>query len=236
MSIRGFGIRTNAMVMVRLVVFCLYMLVSPWAFGESFTKFWGLASYFGQYDQLLYTVEPQIRLIDRAGTYEQSLFNGGVGAKITPQWQVWFGQTYTNYSDTNNIAEDVENVVLNEYRIWEQIMWHRPFSDQFASRFRVEQRRAFQSSEWAVRFRERAYWTLPLNETLSFALNDEIFLNVKSVPWVATSVFDQNRLFVGLYYKFTTNIGLNISYLNQIIPRTPKEVNNGLVLNLIAYM
>ena len=115
-------------------------------------------------------------------------------------------------------------------------MWRRPFSDEFASRLRVEQRRAFQTSEWAVRLRERSYWTIPVNETISFALNDEIFLNVKSVPWVATSTFDLNRVFVGIYYKFTPNMGLNVSYMNQYIARDPAEVNSGLVLNLIAYM
>ena len=220
----------------RLVIAGVLSLISQLVFSESYTKLWGLASYFGQYEQLLYAAEPQIRLVDSAGTYEQSLLNAGIGTTIKPQLQIWLGQTYTNYSDNNNVAEDVENVVINEYRVWEQIMWRRPFSDEFASRLRVEQRRAFQTSEWAVRLRERSYWTIPVNETISFALNDEIFLNLKSVPWVTTSTFDQNRVFVGIYYKFTPNIGLNVSYMNQYIARDPAEVNSGLVLNLIAYM
>ncbi|MBP6918741.1 MAG: DUF2490 domain-containing protein [Legionellaceae bacterium] len=224
------------MYITRLGIAGVLSLISQLVFSESYTKLWGLASYFGQYEQLLYAVEPQIRLVDSAGTYEQSLLNAGIGTTIKPQLQIWLGQTYTNYSDNNNVAEDVENVVSNEYRVWEQIMWRRPFSDEFASRLRVEQRRAFQTSEWAVRLRERAYWTIPVNEMISFALNDEIFLNLKSVPWVATSTFDQNRVFVGIYYKFTPNIGLNVSYMNQYIARDPVEVNNGLVLNLIAYM
>jgi len=220
----------------RLVIAGVLSLIPQLCFSESFTKLWGLASYFGKYEQLLYMVEPQIRLVDRAGTYEQSLLNAGIGTIIKPQLQIWLGQTYANYSDNNNVAEDVQNVVTNEYRIWEQLSWRRPFSDGFASRIRLEQRRAFQSSEWAVRLRERAYWTIPLNERFSIALNDEIFLNLKSVPWVSTSTFDQNRLFVGIYYKLTPNIGLNVSYMNQYIAREPVEVNNGLMLNLIAYM
>ena len=224
------------MYILRLIIAGVLSLISQIAFSESYTKLWGLASYFGQYNTLLYMAEPQIRLIDRTGTYEQTLVNIGMGATIKPQLQVWLGQTYTNYSKSNNIAEDVENIITNEYRVWEQIMWRRPFYDAFASRFRVEQRRAFETSEWAVRLRERAYWTIPLNEKISFALNDELFLNVKSTPWVAPSTFDQNRLFVGIYYKFTPNIGLNVSYMNQYIAREPAEINNGLVLNLIVYM
>lgn len=220
----------------RLVIAGVLSLMPQLCFSESYTKLWGLASYFGKYEQLLYMIEPQIRLVDSAGTYEQSLLNTGIGTIIKPQLQIWLGQTYANYSDNNNVAEDVKNAVINEYRIWEQIVWRRPFSDGFASRLRLEQRHAFESAEWAVRLRERAYWTIPLNEKFSFALNDEIFLNLKSVPWVSTSTFDQNRLFVGIYYKLTPNTGLNVSYMNQYIAREPAEVNNGLMLNLIAYM
>lgn len=224
------------MLISRLIALCICMIFCQVSFCQDFTKFWGSASYFSQYEKLLYTIEPQIRLIDRTGTYEMSLLNAGLGTKLASQFNFWLGQTYINYSNTNNIAEDVSKETINEYRIWEQLMWRRPFADIFASRFRVEQRRAFQSSEWSVRVRERAYLTIPLKDKFSFALSDEIFLNIKSAVWVSTSTFDQNRLFVGVFYNFTPNIGLNISYLNQFIPRTPAEVNNGLILNLVAYM
>lgn len=153
-----------------------------------------------------------------------------------PEWQIWLGQTYTNYSNTNNETEDVEAVTLNEYRIWEQLMWRKPFAKGFASRTRLEQRRAFQSNEWAVRLRERLYWTTPVSETLSFAINDELFLNLQDATWIASSSFDQNRLYIGIFYSFTPKIGLNISYMNQYIARTPSEINNGIILNLIMYM
>ena len=139
------------MYILRLVIAGVLSLISQLVYSESYTKLWGLASDFGKHDELLYAVEPQIRLVGSAGTYEQSLLNAGIGTTIKPQLQIWLGQTYTNYSDNNNVAEDVENVVINEYRVWEQIMWRRPFSDEFASRLRVEQRRGFESSEWAVR-------------------------------------------------------------------------------------
>lgn len=184
---------------------------------------------------MLYTIEPQIRLIDRPEHYDQSLFNAGIGTKMMSPFQIWLGQTYINYSETNDSAEDVNNTVLNEYRIWEQIMWRKPFSEGLASRTRLEQRRAFQSADWAVRFRERAYWTIPLNDTVSFALSDEVFMNLKSVPWVSTSTLDQNRIFIGFFYKITPTLGLNISYLNQYINRTPQEYNNGVLLNIIMY-
>ena len=214
----------------------LLTLTSQLCQGQSYEKLWGLATYFGRYEQLLYTVEPQIRLVERSGIYEQSLINVGIGKTIMPEWQIWLGQTYNNYSNTNNITEDVEAVTLNEYRIWEQLIWRKPFAQGFASRTRLEQRRAFQSNEWAVRLRERLYWTTPVSETVSFALNDEIFLNLQDATWVASSSFDQNRLYIGIFYSLTPKIGINISYMNQYVARTPSEINNGIILNLITYM
>lgn len=222
--------------MSRFIMAVLLSLIALPSFSKNYNKLWSSASLFYQYKQWLYTVEPQIRLINRAGIYEQSLLNAGFGTTIRPQLQIWLGQTYSNYSTINNVSEDVGNTVTNEYRIWEQLLWRRPFSDEFSSRLRLEERRAFEASGWAVRLRERAYWTIPLTETISLALNDEIFLNLKAVPWVSTATLDQNRLFIGIFYKFTPNIGLNISYMNQYIARNPVEINNGLILNLIAYL
>lgn len=212
-----------------------FSIISQQVYSDTFSKLWGLASYFGRYEQLIYTIEPQIRLLDRSDKYDQTLLNAGLGTFIAPQWQIWLGQTYVNYSTSNTIAEDVENVVQNEYRIWEQVLWRRPFADGLASRTRLEQRRVFQSSEWSLRIRERGYWSVPLNQTVNFVLSDEFFLNIKSAPWVATSFFDQNRLFVGIFYKITPNSGINITYMSQYINRNPQEFNNGLVLNWIYY-
>lgn len=221
---------------VRCVFLCLLTLAPQLCQGQSYQKLWGLATYFGRYEQLLYTVEPQIRLIERPGIYEQSLLNVGIGKTIKPEWQIWLGQTYNNLSNTNNITEDETAVTLNEYRVWEQLMWRQPFAQGFASRTRLEQRLAFQSSEWAVRLRERLYWTKSLTGPLSFAINDELFLNLKAATWIASSSFDQNRLYVGIFYSFTPKVGLNISYMNQYVARTPSEINNGIILNLIMYM
>lgn len=219
-----------------LVSMTLFGLIAQAAYATvSYTKFWGLATYYGRYEQLLYTIEPQIRLATIPGVYDQTLLNTGIGKTVIPQLQLWLGQTYVNYS-VNNDVEDVSLVTANEYRIWEQMMWRKPFIDQFASRLRLEQRRAFQNNKWAVRLRERAYWTFPINDSISIALNNEFFLNLNNVPWIDTSIFDQNRFFGGIYYKISSKIGVNISYMNQFIPRVPFEVNHGLVLNLIANM
>jgi hypothetical protein len=221
--------------MLRWITVCLIWLITLPSYADSYSKLWGLVSYFSREGELLYAVEPQLRLVDKPGVYEQLLLNAAIGTAIKPEWQVWLGQTYSNYSQLNNIDEDVSNQVLDEYRVWEQLLWHRPFWDKYASRLRLEQRRAFENPTWAVRLRERFYWTLPVHGALYFAINDELFVNLKTVSWVPTSTLDQNRFYIGGQYQLTPNMGLNMSYMNQYIAKTPAEVNNGLVINLIVY-
>jgi hypothetical protein len=214
------------------MIFAVLSLFSHGAYSKTYSKIWGSASYASKYKDLLYMAEPQVRVVDTSEKYEMSLLNAGIGKTIIPDLQLWFGQTYINYALRNNIEEDV-NLTTSEYRIWEQLLWRRPFNDELASRTRLEQRRAFQSSNWALRLRERAYWTKPINDKYSFIVNDEVFLNLTYVPWVSTAFLDQNRGCIGLLFKISSDIGLAVSYMNQYIPRVPIEYNNAVVFNLM---
>ena len=46
------------MYILRLVIAGVLSLISQLVYSESYTKLWGLASYFGKHDELLYAVEP----------------------------------------------------------------------------------------------------------------------------------------------------------------------------------
>ncbi len=224
------------MMISRWIFAGLLGLVSSLALSQNYSKLWMVASYFGRDGQLLYNIEPQIRLVNRANGYDESLINASVGTLVIPHWQFWFGQNYSNYSDRNAVDEDVSNRVQDEYRVWEQILWNVPFKDQYSSRLRFEQRRSFQSSQWGLRIRERAYWMIPLKKRWYVAVNDECFLNLNSVPWVKTTTFDQNRLSIGFFYFMKANVGLNVGYMNQYINKKPAEANNVLFISLIRFM
>lgn len=199
---------------------------------RSFDKLWGLATLTGHYQTYIYQLEPQIRLVKREDIYDQFLGNMGFGKPITSNLQGWLGQTLTNFSSSNVVTEDVTNTALNEYRLWQQLIW-TPSSDTLL-RSRLEERYSFENAPWSIRLRERGYWTIGLNDQQSLVFSDEFFINLRQAPWVVTSTFDQNRLFIGLLQRLTTHVSLYVSYMNQFVNRTPAEDNHALVLNLLV--
>ncbi|MCR9191937.1 MAG: DUF2490 domain-containing protein [Gammaproteobacteria bacterium] len=219
-----------------LVVMVLCLMSSLSHSRHSYYKLWGLVTYNSHYEKLLYILAPELRLVDRPNKYDQSLFNAGAGYQVLPRLQVWLGQTITNFADRGGIVEDVSAKVRDEYRIWEQILWSPSTNWVFRTRF--EERHSFNSSRWSMRFRNRTYWTIPFSEKDAWALSDEVFINVKKVPWVRTGTFNENRAYIGIAHAFTHDIILNISYMNQYIARTSPgiEDNHAIVLNLFVNM
>lgn len=219
----------------RLILIGLFLFHTSVSFAiENFEKLWGLVTYTGHYQAYTYQIEPQLRLVNRGDGYEQSLLNMGAGQFIAPNLQLWLGQTLANFSSYNNVTDDVSSNDLNEYRFWQQLLWTP--SSQTLLRSRLEERYSFENTPWAVRLRERAYLTIPLAEPHSFVLSDEFFINLKNAPWIVTPTLDQNRLFVGLLQRITSNVSLNISYMNQYIFRVPAEDNHAVVINLFVNM
>jgi hypothetical protein len=199
--------------------------------AASYTKFWELATFTGQYQNWTYLIEPQLRLIHQPDVYEQTLINMGAGQTILPNLQLWLGQTYSNFSPQNNIAEDISADDVNEYRIWEQLLWTLP-EKKLIFKARLEERHSLENAPWSIRFRERTYWTLPLKGSYSLLISDEWFINLNKTSWVVTKAFDQNRFFAGVLKQINTHISFSISYLNQYISRTPIEINHGVVFNI----
>ncbi|HVT62902.1 MAG TPA: hypothetical protein VHD33_05380, partial [Legionellaceae bacterium] len=83
-----------------------FLMISPPLFAvKGFEKFWGLVTYTNHYQDVLFLVEPQIRLVNIGDGYEQFLLNTGAGKAFAPQLQLWVGQTISNFSPYN-IEED----------------------------------------------------------------------------------------------------------------------------------
>lgn len=221
---------------LRSAILCLLCMASSLIHSQNnFDKLWGLVSYTGQYHDYSYLIEPQLRLVNQQDGYEQFLVNAGGGTPVATNLQFWIGQTYTNFSPYNNMTEDVAANDLNEYRLWQQFLWTIPKAS-IVLKSRLEERYSFENSPWAVRFRERGYWIKDINHGYSLLLSDEAFINLKVVSWVPTKTFDQNRAYIGILKKMTSSLSFSISYMNQLIFRSPLENNQGIVLNFFINM
>lgn len=201
----------------------------------SFFKTWVLYTFNGKYDNLLYVVEPQFRMVNRNSGYQQFLFNTGIGAWVDDKWQLWIGQTIVNNDRANNVTDDIANIISGEYRLWQQINYvsNNTVLGDFLFRTRLEERYPEFENNWSIRFRERIYWTIPLTDRQSLVMSDELLINVKRAPWITTQTIDQNRVFLGVQQKLTPTLFINLSYLNQFLTTPNREMNHGIFVNLI---
>lgn len=202
--------------------------------NTQFYKLWGLYTYNGRYNDILYLVEPQLRLVNRDGVYEQLLINEGIGFWATPKIQLWAGQTIVNNYASNDVAEDIRRGVTGEYRLWQQVNYvnNNTFLGNIMFRNRLEERHAERISTWALRFRDRLYWTIPIAQYQSIYLSEEILINVKRPHWISTQTFDQNRLYLGILQTLSPSLNFSVSYLNQYLTTRTPEVNHGVVINI----
>ncbi len=193
-------------------------------------KSWSTFTVNGTKGNLLYYVEPQLRLIDRNGDpydINQFLFNMGVGRPVSSQWQLWIGQTFATNS------QDADPGDYEEYRLWQQAVWSNVYNNMMViSRSRLEERRSFDYTELACRFRERIITSFPLTHFISLELSDEFFFNLNHANWIATNTFDQNRAYIGLAQKISDSWAFGIGYMNQYLTTSPSQLDNVLVLNV----
>jgi hypothetical protein len=140
-----------------------------------------------------------------------------------------------------------------EHRTWEQFQFRTPVQKlEMITRLRLEQRWVYspvlQNDGFykpgkdvytnRVRFMQRA--SLPLKGDFSakaiyLSLFDEAFINFGKN--VQLNVFDQNRAFFGVGYKFSKPMRLELGYLNQLIMKADGlrlESNHTILLSFIS--
>lgn len=211
---------------IKLIVLLLASTPQFATAAQQTAKMWSLLTLAGDYGKIVYSIEPQLRLIYNNNVFQQFLANSGIGYKIAPHYQIWLGQTFS--ADSQDAAPGSSD----EYRLWQQLIWkHTLRSASVISRTRFEERKSFFFPDWAYRLRERILISKPLNENFSLVFNDEIFLNVNKVSWIITNRLDQNRAFFGLERRLTEKTYLGLGYINQYLSTPIVQFNHVLWLN-----
>lgn len=220
-----------------LIALLFFVHITPAWSLISTNKFWMPMTLNGNYGDFLYFVEPQFRFVEpktpnfnrQNSIFNQFLGNFAGGFEVYPEWQLWFGQTIST------IAQDAIVLSREEYRAWEQIIWHHHTLKNITinSRFRAEQRKSLDFPEWAFRVRERLIINFPLTQNMSYEISDEILYNLNSVPWVDTTAWDQNRAYIAVVQRFSIKYAFAIGYMNQYLFRDKplSQANNVLFLN-----
>lgn len=119
------------------------------------------------------------------------------------------------------------NTTRTEHRPWQQIWWNQKYPGlnmlqylRFEQRFnqKVVSDQIQDGYNYSFRLRYSLSFFVPLKgkeliaKTPFFALTNELFLNFGDK--VTYNTFDQNRLFIGLGYQFTSHINAQLGYMN----------------------
>jgi hypothetical protein len=198
----------------------------PVVAAQQAEKMWSLLTLSGDYGRIVYYIEPQLRLIYGDNLFQQFLTNAGMGYKVTPNWQLWFGQTLSADS------QDAVAGSLVEYRLWQQIIWKRRLpSLSLISRTRFEERKSLSFPDWAYRLRQRVLLNKPLTNNLSIVITNEIFFNINKASWIITDRLDQNRAYLGVEQHVSENTYLGVGYMNQYLSTPIPQSNHVLWIN-----
>ncbi|MDN3491376.1 DUF2490 domain-containing protein [Winogradskyella bathintestinalis] len=172
--------------------------------------------------------EIQYRNYNGIGDLEQLLLRTGLGYNITEKSNILLGYGYIlseNYLDDTD-----DKTSVNEHRIFQQFTTKQNVGKVGLShRYRFEQR--FVEDDFKMRLRYFLGLNIPLQyreegkNPLYLSIYNEIFLNTES------SVFDRNRVYGGLGYKFSKNLRLELGYMNQFFKTSSRDQ-----INVIAFV
>lgn len=230
---------------------------NAWVFytgNHKITEKWGLHTeyQFRRNEGLSKPMQNQIRLgVDYT-------FNSKV--MLTVGWSYVESYAYGDLQDIDLGSNRYNQFKFNEQRIWEQLNLKHEHVGRFHldSRFRLEQRwsanvkdvnsnpniddfqRYYNDTDggfWKYRNRARYRFRVqvPLtssemkDNTLFFVAADEIFANFGK--HVSANIFDQNRLYLALGWRFTKSTNVQLGYMNQFIEKgngVAKENNHTL--------
>ncbi len=173
--------------------------------------------------------EVQYRNYNFIGDLEQLLLRTGVGYNLSENNNnILLGYGYIlsqNYIDGTDDKFDV-----HEHRIYQQFITKQRFNRVYLQhRYRFEQR--FVEDDFKLRFRYFLSLNIALNnkemidKTVYLSLYNEIFLNTEN------NIFDRDRIYGGLGYRFSKALRVELGYMNQFLPDTSRDQ-----LNMIAFI
>ncbi len=225
------------------------MLSSPVVAEKTVQDFqtWGMVLGTGNFssfnpnnpnlEKFKWWMEGQGRFGDDSSRFSQAIIRPGVGYAVSDTTSLWVGYAWIP-TDKPFAAGDR----FNENRIWQQLLWAKPYSfGKITSRTRTEQR-FFDipgSSDVAYRFRQFFKWSIPMpaiSPKAFFILQDEVFVNLNDTDVGIRAGFNQNRFFTGFGYNFNKTVTGEIGYLNQYLNRPenprPDQMQHILGVNL----
>jgi hypothetical protein len=205
--------------------------------------------YFGSHrvsDKWGLHLEAQVRRSDVISAAQQFLLRGGINYHIDGQVFVTAGYCFV---ETYPYGKLPARSSFPENRFWEQLQLRNPIgSFEWISRFRLEQRfvkapvlkgTIYEPGDavYTNRMRLLNRFSIPfkgktiIDKSFYLSVFNEIMLNFGKK--VALNLFDQNRMYAAIGYRFPKIGRLEVGYLNQWVVRSDgKTIENNHTLQL----
>ena len=192
---------------------------------NSEAQLWYVATAQGPIDSpFLYYLEAQPRVGQADG---RIILRSALGLSLpVPGLSVWLGYAWIPVWAW---GADDPTVKLNESRLYQQLLYSTALGPvKLVSRTRLEQRLLASASGTSHRVRTLLRGAFPLEAggTFSLTLWDEVFFHLNTVEGGPQAGFDQNRAFVGVSWRVSPHVALEVGYLNDFIrqPKAPADV------------
>lgn len=186
----------------------------------------------------------QVRTEDDWDQVKNLLVRPGITYYINKNSNATLGYLFTQTNLPSDIlvgAAPLKNT-LTEHRIWQQYIYnHQPWKGAALShRFRLEQRFIERQTDdlFSQRFRYFFRLVQPLQKQegaftkgVFAAIQNETFFNIQNKEKLNGKVFDQNRAYLAMGYRFSKKADIELGYLNQAIKGSAQNtVNNAVQL------
>ncbi|MES2799972.1 MAG: DUF2490 domain-containing protein [Bacteroidota bacterium] len=219
------------MIRIFAISFLFTVAISNISFSQT-SNYGNWMIYFGNMNlpkKFNWHHEVQYRNYNIAGDLEQLLLRTGIGYNLSENNNnvlLGYGFIYSEPYLLGGIQKDY----TSEHRIYQQFITKQNFGRvAIQHRYRIEER--FLKDNFKLRFRYFLSCNVALNHksflknTLYFAAYNEIFINGKA------NYFDRNRLYLGLGFKFSDKIKVEVGSLNQLVTGGSRNQ-----LNLICFV
>ena len=178
----------------------------------------------------------QVRSADDWNYVKNLLLRPGLTYHFNAKNNVTVGYAFV---ESYNMLPEPSKNSLTENRIWEQYIYNAKLGRaSLQNRFRLEQRFIEQQAAdvFAQRFRYFIRTIIPLakqkvafNNGLFAAVQNELFLNIQNKDKINNSVFDQNRAYGAIGYRFNPKVDLEAGYMNQYTNGSTGNVSNNII-------
>jgi hypothetical protein len=183
-------------------------------------------------EQWLVHAEAQPRWNDDISRSDQVLLRGAIGRRLGTRASVWAGYAYTPRQASDDWT--------HEQRLWQQLSVAFPRAGRWTPSIRIRPEQRLLESWGDASYRLRALGRLvrPLGASpWSIAASDEYFVTLDDTEDGPRRGFDQNRVFIGMLRRLSSEATIETGYLWQWLPEstTQPQRHNHTVLVWLAW-